>query len=75
MLELKSSLEKALESIKYDAELPAELAPYGVKICGEMSGIKCIFMDKSHSGFYEEKLLQRFLLNLGNDQESVLTES
>ena len=75
VLQLKTALEKALQSIKDDAEQPVELAPYGVKICGEASGIKCIFMDKGHSGLYEDKLLNRFLLNLAKEEDSSLTDA
>jgi len=47
--------------MKSDAENPVDLAPFGVKICGEMQGVKCIFMDKSHVGLFEEKLLCNFV--------------
>ena len=66
MTQLRVALEKALESIKHDEENPADLAPYGVKTCAEMSGIKCIFMDKNHAGVFEEKLLNRFLQSLNS---------
>ena len=61
ILRLKEALEKSLDSIKSNQDSPVDVAPFGVKICGPMSGIKCIFMDQAHIGVYEDVLLERFV--------------